>query len=633
MMILKKFLLAVVPFVVFSLHAQKKNEVLFSVDEQPVYTDEFLRIFNKNRDIVEEENRKSINDYLDLYVNYKLKLKQAYDLKLDTIASYQRELKKYREQLIQPYLKDSKVTSALVKEAHNRMLQEVNASHILVRLNPKASPEDTLKAYTKIVEARNKVLAGTPFNKVAKEYSEDPSAKKNGGDLGYFTAFGMVYPFENAAYNNQVGEVSMPFKTSFGYHIIKVNDKRPAQGEVEVAHIMVKNNPKDTVHAKRQIHDIYAKLQQGDAFDFLAQQYSDDKASAPKGGRLQKFSANKMIPSFSNAAFALKKENDISEPFQTPYGWHVVRLIKRHPVKSYEELKDDLSKKIENSPRIDIVGQSVAARLKNEYKISYNDNFKQLFLTNKIDQLATSKEEMIFSINSKEIPVKELISYNNEQRNKSLSVTYDDFVNQEVIKYYKENLEKTNDDFAITMQEYKDGLLLFDLLQQKVWKRAEKDTVALQKFFSERRQNYMHKKRGDLIIATCTRPEKAELVKKYLEENKTVKEIKALVNENPTIHVLFSSGIVEATNKKLPKGFELKEGVSNIYKEGDNHFIIVKVNSVLEPSKKELKEARGLVINDFQEHIEKEWIKELRAKYTVKIKKRTLNKLAKQYPN
>lgn len=632
-MILKKFLLVLLPLIVFSLHAQKKKEVLFTVDKQPVYTDEFLRVFNKNRDIVEEENRKTIDEYLELYINYKLKLKQAYFLGLDTIASYKNELKKYREQLIQPYLKDSKVTNALVKEVHSRMLEEVNASHILVRLNPKASPADTLKAYNKILEARNKVLAGASFNEVAKQYSEDPSAKKNGGDLGYFTAFGMVYPFENAAYTNKIGEVSMPFKTNFGYHIIKVNDRRPARGEVEVAHIMVKNNPKDTAYAKKQINDIYAKLLQGDKFDFLAQQYSDDKASAPKGGRLPKFSANKMIPSFSDVAFSLKKKNDISKPFKTPYGWHIARLLKKYPVKSYEELKNGLIKKIENSPRAGAAGKSVADRLKKEYKIEYNKDLKQLFLNNDTEKLADQKEKMLFSINGKEIPVKELITYSNKQRNKSLLTTYNDFLNLQIIDHYKENLENTNKDFAVTMQEYKDGLLLFDLLQQKVWKRAENDTIALRQFFNEHRQNYMYKKRGDVIIATCTKLEKAEIVKKHLKENKIVDEIKNLVNEGATIHVLFSSGMVEVGNRKLPKGFELKEGVSKVYKEGDKQFIIVKVNKVLEPSQKELREAKGLVINDFQEHIEEEWVKGLRSKHTVKVNKRTLKKLVKKYPN
>ena len=628
-----RFVLIVLSFLSTYNFAQSKKDIIFTVDSKPVYSTEFLRVFNKNRDIVDEENKKTIEEYLDLYINYKLKLKQAYEIGLDTVDSYKKELEKYREQLAQPYLKDSKVTTALVKEAHNRMKTEVNASHILVRLSPKALPADTLKAYNKILEARAKVLNGTPFNEVAKVYSEDPSAQKNGGDLGYFSAFGMVYPFENAAYTNDIGKVSLPFKTNFGYHILKVNDKRPSRGEVEVAHIMIKNKKNDSLFAKTQIDDLYAKIQQGDKFDFLARNYSDDKQSAIKGGKLQKFTANRMIKSFADVSFSLENEGEISQPFETPYGWHIVKLLKKHPVKSYDELKDALTKKIEKSERARAIGKSVADRLKKEFKINYDNDMKRIFLRNDAEKIASNSDNMIYSINGEKIKLKDLVAYNAKQRNKSLRMAYNDFLDQEVLNYYKENLEKSNQDFAITMQEYKDGLLLFDLLQQKIWTRSEKDTIALQKYFKEHRENYKHNKRGDLILATCTKLEKAKLVKKYLNDDKSIEEIKELVNEKPTIHVLFSKGIIEVDNNKLPKNFILEKGVSDIYKEAENQFIIVKVNKVLEPSLKELDEAKGLVMNDFQNQLEKDWIVELRNKYDIKINKRMLKKLIKQNPN
>ena len=629
-MILRKIILTLLMLSFISINAQQKKDILFTVDNKPVLITEFLRVFNKNKDIVDEENRKTIEEYLELYINYKLKLKQAYNLKLDTISTYKNELEKYRKQLIQPYLKDSKVTEALVKEAHERMNKEVNASHILIRLDPKASPADTLKAYNKIIEARNKILNGASFNEIAKQYSEDPSAQKNGGDLGYFSVFGMVYPFENAAYTNKIGSISMPFKTNFGYHIIKVNDKRPARGEVEVAHIMIRDKKNDTIYAVNQINEIYSKLKQGDKFDFLAKKYSDDKQSAVHGGKLRRFSANRMIKSFSDVAFSLNKEGDISAPFQTPYGWHIVQLIKKHPVKSYLESKDELTRKIEKSERATAIGKSVADRLKKEYDINYDEAVKNVFLRGDNEKTADESDKMVFSINGNEIKLKELIAYNNKQRNKSLITSFNDFLDQEILNYYKDNLEETNEEFALILNEYKDGLLLFDLLQEKIWKRSEKDTIALQQFFKENRDNYKYDKRGDVILATCTRYEKAELVRRYLEENKPINEIKELVNEDPTIHVLFSQGIIEANNKKLPKNYNLKEGVSNIYKEDKNHFIVVKVNKIIEPSLKELKDAKGLVVNDFQNHLEKKWIEELRDEYIVKVNKKALKKLIKQ---
>ncbi len=632
-MILKK--ITAVVFILFFLQvkAQKTKEILFSIDKEPIYTTEFLKVFNKNRDIVDEENKKSIEEYLDLYVNYKLKLKQAYALGLDTLATYKKELNKYREQLIAPYLKDSKVTASLVNEAYSRLKTEVDASHILVRLAPKAAPADTLKAFTKITQARNKVLSGVPFDEVASEYSEDPSARNNGGDLGYFSAFGMVYPFENQAYQTAVNEVSMPFKTSFGYHILKVNDKRPSKGEVEVAHIMIKNKATDTIFAENQIKEVYAKLQQGDAFDFLAKQYSDDKSSAVKGGKLQKFSANRMIKPFSDVAFALKNENDISKPFQTVYGWHIVKLLKKYPIESFEELKEELTKRIEKSERANIVGKSIAGRLKTDYDIKVNTNVLNAFYENNTSVISESLTETIFSINGKNIPLNKLIAYNKTQANMSLQAVYQDFLDKEIIDYYKDNLEKTDAEFAFTIKEYRDGLLLFDLLQDKIWTRAEKDTVALRNFFNENRQNYVWKKRAEVVLASCTRNDKAKLVKKYLEEGKSIDEIKDLVNEGATINVLFSTGALEEGSEKLPSNFSFVDGVSAIYTDDESHFVVVKVNEIMPPAQKELKEAKGKVINDFQEELEKQWIEELRAKYNVKLHKKTVKKLVKQYEN
>jgi len=614
-------------------YSQKKQSVLFTVDKEPVTTTEFLEVFNKNRDIVDDENKKTIEEYLELYINYKLKLKQAYELQLDTVASYKKELKKYREQLILPYLKDDKVTESLVKEAYDRMKTEVNASHILVRLNPKATPADTLKAYNKIITARKQILKGDAFAEVAKAYSEDPSAKQNGGDLGYFSTFAMVYPFENAAYKNNIGDVSMPFKTSFGYHIVRVNDKRASQGEVEVAHIMIKNSSTDTTYAKKQIDDVYAKLKQGDKFDFLAKQYSDDKNSAVKGGKLAKFSANRMIKSFADVSFALENQNDVSKPFKTRYGWHIVKLIKKHPIKNYEDLKEDLTKKIEKSQRVGIVGKSIAGRLKEDYNIVVNKSSFDAYMKNDTAVISKKANAPIFTINDKKIALKNLLEYNTSQKRKTLKRAYEDFLNQEVLNYYKNNLEYTDTAFASTIKEYKDGLLLFDLLQDKIWTKAEKDTIALTEYFNKNRANYNWKERANLVLATCTKQDKAILVKQLLEQNKTIEDIKETVNEGATINVLFSEGVLEDGNTKLPKEYTFSKGVSKVYNDDKNHFVIVKVNEIIPSAPKELKEAKGLVINDFQKELEKNWITELRDTYKVKVKKKVVKRIVKENLN
>jgi len=616
------------------INAQQRKRVLFTVDNQPVYTDEFVKVFNKNREIVTEENKKSIEEYLELYINYKLKLKQAYDLKYDTISTYKKELAQYREQLITPYLTDSKITDELVEEAYKRTKTEVNASHILIRLQPKAAAADTLAAYQKIIEARNKIVEGANFENIAKQYSEDPSVHKNGGNLGYFSAFAMVYPFENAAYNTKVNEVSMPFKTQFGYHIVKTNDFRDSKGEVEVAHIMIKEDPKDSLFAKTKIDELYAKLKQGDRFEMLVQSHSDDRNSAINGGKLAKFGATRMIKSFADVAFSMKETGEISPPFKTPYGWHIIKLIKKHPIKDFNEVKDELTQKIEKSKRYKIAGTSIVKRLVNEYEIIKNETLLQAYYKNDSISISNNLKNSIFSINGTNTALQDLVDFNAKQPNKSKTEVYSELFKIKVLDYYKDNLEKTDASFAFTLQEYKDGLLLFDLLQDKVWERAEKDTLGLKEFFDKNQQNYYWKKRGDVVIASCTNADKALQVKKYFEQNKELGEIKKLINEGAIIHVLFTKGILEEGHKKLPKSFVLnEEKVSDVMNENETNFIVVKTFKIIDSQPMLLKEAKGKAINDYQEYLDKQWIEELKKQYPVTVKNKVLKKLIKQNKN
>ena len=339
---------------------------MFTVDEAPVYASEFLRVYNKNLNIVVDENQKDMRSYLDLFINYKLKVKEAYDLGLDTIKSYKSEYKMYSEQLIEPYLKDESIVAKLVNEAYQRGLEEILASHILIRNNSN-NPVDTLKAYNTIIEARQKIINGDDFAAVAKSYSDDPSVIKNNGSLGYFSAFSMVYPFENTAYNTSVGEVSQPFKTKFGYHILQVNDRRDARGEVEAAHIMIKSASKN---GEERINEIYTKLNNDEDFGYLAKTQSDDAYSAKKNGSLGKFGSGRMIKEFEDVAFSLKDTSDISKPFKTKFGWHIIKLIKKFPLESLEEKKTELTQKIKSGDRSKIINSSVVNNLKKEYKLS-----------------------------------------------------------------------------------------------------------------------------------------------------------------------------------------------------------------------------------------------------------------------
>ena len=299
-----------------------------TINSNPVYSSDFTKVFNKNLDLVVEESQKNVAGYLDLFIDYKLKITEAYAQELDKNKQYIKEFKKYKDQLAKKYIYDKRVVSKLVEEAYDRSLEEINAEHILVLSNLHDSPNDTLKAYNKIQEAHVKALKGENFTSLVLEYSEEPGAKKSKGKLGYFTAFEMLYPFENAAYNTTVGEISEISRTAFGYHILKINDRRKKKPKINVSHIMIfSNKDKKVEDPEERINELYAMIMQGESFEKIAKQFSEDKNTALKGGQLKTFGPGDLrAPKFENAAYSIKNEGEVIAPVQSAFGWHIIRL-------------------------------------------------------------------------------------------------------------------------------------------------------------------------------------------------------------------------------------------------------------------------------------------------------------------
>lgn len=613
-----------------STEAQGDEIELFRMDDEKVYTSEFIRVFQKNQEIVIEDGDKDFDSYFELFVDFKLKLKQAYELQLDTSELYINELEKYKEQLIVPYLQNPESIELLVKEAYNRTINEVNASHILIRVNSDAKPTDTIRAYQKIEQARKKVIQGTPFEQVAIEFSEDPSVNSNRGNLGYFSAFSMVYAFENVAYNTKVGEVSLPFRTQFGYHIVKTNNLRSSRGEIEVAHIMVKNIPGDSISVKKKIDDIYSKIVQGGDFAKIAQEHSDDLRSAEKGGVLPKFGTGRMIGSFEDNAFSLDNIGDYTKPFQTDYGWHIIVLLKKFPIQSFELMHDQLKSKIKNGSRSKYVQAALAYKLAVNYSISEDLNVLTSFYIK--DNAKMKSNKTLLNIENNLFTSNDFYEYSITKKNKNIAELYVDFKNEKIIDYYKDHLEFTEKEFAEIYKEYKDGLLLFELLEKVIWDKAQNDSIGLQKYYNKNKNNYKWGKRGEITIASCTTIDKAKLVKQYLEEGKSLDSIKNSLNKGATIHVLFSSGTLEEGSSKLPKRYKLTStGVSEIFNDKKNHYTIIKVDRIMEPTVKMLEESKGEVINDYQNYLEEKWVKSLHKMYKVRVNKKVLKKLKLQY--
>ncbi|RSK35297.1 peptidylprolyl isomerase [Hymenobacter metallilatus] len=500
---------------------------------------EFAYVYRKNNSTAPEYGTKaSVQEYLDLYTNFKLKVLEAEQRGLDTTQAFKRELDGYRQQLAQPYLTEKSVTDKLVREAYDRMSKEVSASHILIRITPDASPKDTLAAYQKITALRQRVTGGEDFAKVARETSEDPSAAENGGKLGYFTAMQMVYPFESVAYSTPVGQVSQPVRTRFGYHIIKVNDVRPAQGEIKVAHLMIRTTPgmpaADSVTTKKKVDELYSRLtKQGASWEKTVAQFSEDAGSAANGGELPPFGTGRMIPSFEEAAFKLRKPGDISQPIQTPYGWHIIRLIEKQPVPTFEAMEPTLKSKVAKDSRSELNKAAFLKRVRTENSFTENQAAKDYMFSRvdtalvsgryaysaptvpvKAKQLPTDNTTL-FSIGGKSYLVKDFLTYAQQnQRPRPGSEPrfvaqqlYDQYVEQSLTEFEKANLENKYEDYRMLVKEYRDGILLFQLMDEKVWSKAIEDTVGLQQFFTENQAKYQWEPRVQATVISAASPE------------------------------------------------------------------------------------------------------------------------------
>ena len=651
-MSLKQFFFGLTFLVSIASIAQKSTkEVLFTIDEKPYYTDEFSRIYKKNLDLVKDESQKDLNQYLELFVGYKLKVNKAYKLGLQNNAQYQNELKSYRTQLAKNYFNDTKITQELIEEGYNRLQKEIKASHILILADENATPEDTLKAYKKIEDIRKKALAGEDFGSLAAQSSEDPSAKENKGDLGYFTAFRMVYSFENAAYSTPRGEISKIIRTRFGYHFLKIEDIRNNRGEVTVAHIMILNpKPEDTDQdkPKNTINDIYKKIQQGEKFEDLAKQFSEDKSSSSKGGVLNKFGSGQLSSEeFENTAFSLAMPNEISKPFQSQFGWHVIKLIEKHPVKTLDEMKSELETKIGKDDRSRKITESLNEKLRKKY--TYKRDNKEYVALSKLvtndfyDSKWTQPENAktytgtLLTINTKKIPSSTFLDYVDKQQKAGLKIKpvsklvdelYSKFSDEQLTAYYDENLESEFTEFANVMEEYRDGLLLFDLMEKEIWERAKTDTIGLQNFYEAHKNEHSWKQRVEVTIISSTKMDVIKNALSLLKKKAEPQAIKDKLNVNNVVNVMTNSGVFEEGNDALPKSTKFELGISDIVKEGEYYFV-TNVTKVLPKGLKTLDECKGKIVNDYQQYLEQHWVEDLKKEFTVKINQDTFERTKK----
>ena len=626
----------------------KTDAVLMTIGSSKVTVSEFENVYHKNNTKEGTMDTKSLNDYVELFVNFKLKVKEAEELGLDTAKSFKEELAGYRKQLAQPYLTDKDVNEKLLKETYDRMQEDIHASHILVKVSDNALPKDTLEAYNKILKIRARILKGEDFNKVASEkgISDDPSAKDNGGDLGFFTALQMVYHFESAAYSTKVGDVSMPIRTRYGYHIIKVTERRKAQGEVMVAHIMVKTTPnmskEDSLNTYTKITEIYSKLKAGSKFEDLAQEFSDDKSSAKKGGELPWFGTGKMPIEFEKVAFSMANKGDFSQPMRSKYGWHVIKLIDKRGLATFEDMKNELKAKVTKDSRSQAGRASLIAKVKAEYKFKENpklvDDFIKVMDSSLFEgrwDIAKAKalNKPMFNLNEKVYSQVEFANYISSHQSKRpktdvkivLSQFYKQFVEETAVAYEEARLDQKYPEFKALMQEYRDGILLFELTDQKVWSKAVKDSTGSKAYYEKNKTNFMWDERAEASVYSCANEKVAAQVRGLMKKKKSEKDILAAANKDSQLNLqvetrVFSKGENEFVDKNWNPGTS-----ADIKSEKDKKTIIIVTAKLLMPEPKSYLDSKGMVTADYQNYLEKEWIASLKAKYSVTVDKAVLS--------
>jgi peptidyl-prolyl cis-trans isomerase SurA len=687
------------------------DPVLMTVDGKPVTRSEFEAIYKKNNKEA-SVTKEALDEYLDLFTNYKLKVRAAEELGMDTLSKFRTELDGYRKQLARPYLIDRNLNDELMKEAYDRSRTEIRASHILVQLPAEPAPADTLAAWKRILALRDRVSAGEDFASVAmgKGGSDDPSAAKNGGDLGWFSALQMVYPFETMAFNTAPGQISKPVRTRFGYHIIKVVDKRPARGQVKVAHIMVRgtdqDSPEKQTAAEQKINEVAGRLRSGEiTFADGALKYSDDESTNAKGGELPMFGTGKMIDEFEDQAFALKNDGDMSAPFKTRYGWHIIKRLEYKAPPTFDEAKGDLKAKISRDSRAEITRKKFLADLKMQYAykadgkavkallplldttifrkgtvvtdtllrkdvteglvmhngMRYRREINGTMQAGKLVNIRSRKHDEIKQAPTDTVVVRDVQegwSYDraaaarftkpvftldgrtwtqgqfldhleSKQKREAriplaqyLDERFGQFVDDEVLAHEDAKLETKYPEFRMLMKEYRDGILLFELTDQKVWSKAVKDSTGLQAFHDQHRMDHMYPVRYDVDVYSCASAEVSKQARGLHKKGKRGQAIADVVNKKDGGALQVEGGVFSEEEKPALKGGAQPGLTADQTVAGRVTFMDVK--RIVPPEPKPLNEVRGLVTAAYQDQLEKDWIKELRAKYPVTVNKDVL---------
>ena len=645
-MLLKSFNTLILCHFLVMLIAQT-DPILMRVGNSDVRVSEFKYIYEKNNGASADYSQKSLTEYLDLYTKFKLKVEKAKQLRLDTITSLKTELDGYRRQLASSYLIDKEVTDFLLHELYDRMKEDVEFAHIFIPVADNASNIQKEEAKDKLRDVKSKLVAGMKFEDAAKEFSQDKTTAAKGGQMGYFTAKlpSGFYAVETALYNTPIGQVSDIIDSRIGYHLIKVMHRRPARGTIEVAHILLNNDQ------AKLADSLYTALKAGADFDKMALQYSLDKSTNKNGGKLPPFGINTLDRTFEDAAFGLRENGEISAPFMTKSGWHIVKRLNKPVQDSYDIFVRKMKSQINKDQRFDSAKLKLVSDIKkaagfkqDKFELSkFTSTLTEDFYSYKWAPAPITDDKMLFSFGGDQIfKVSDFANYckkNTKTRLKydkskpiyeTVEELFNEYVNESAMAYEEKSLEVKYPDFKSLMREYEEGILLFEATKINVWDRANQDSVGLAKFYDINKSNYQWaEKAGIDEVKIGTNDKKlAEKIYKFVSKG-DVSKLDEKFNKKTKVvdiqHVEFEK------NSKDIGDIEWKTGAMTplILDPGKVTYSFKKVQKLVPAKIKTLAEARGYVVADYQDYLEKQWIESLGKEFNVVIYKDTVHQLKK----
>lgn len=641
--------------ILMALVGQLSAQTLFTVGEKAVSVDEFLYVYGKNKDIGNQIDPKTPEEYLGLYIAFKRKVAEAEALGRDTLAAFLTEYNTYYRQLLKPYLTDKSVDDEIVREAYDRMSTDIRAAHIMLDLPENALPEDTAKVYKQILAIRDRLNRGESFETIARQQSSDSYSAVNGGDLGYFTVFSMVYPFENACYNAEIGKVVGPVRTQYGYHLIKVLNKRPARYRMTAAHILLLDTEdRPNPEAAKKIQDLYKSLQAGEDFNALARKHSQDQSSLQRGGQLPAFGLNQMLPEFEDAAFGLAADGDFSEPFQTKLGWHIVKRVSREDVPAFERMQGELAGKIRRDERSNASMQAFLASLSERYQVTIDESAVNQVLkalekgksTAKLTKPVVTYESMKvglggtktisqteFAARAIDAEARRLTSLNEPSENvKKVDPAQaygvlQPMIHAALMAEAEYRLPFENATFRFLAQEYREGILVFDLTREKVWDAASQDSAQLAIFFAAFQDQYQWNNRYTGTVFTTSSEKVAKKAADQLRRGVPAEKVARVLNaKDPLALAAQDYTALESGNNTLNNKQKLLVDITGDSGEKvsgplafEDGFAVVVVTETLPAGPKALSECRGQVITDLQKALEAQWLDYLGGTYPLNL--------------